>query len=214
MWVKICGWNNQRVLEAALVAGTPDAIGLNFYPPSVRYVSIETAQAMRECVPAGVAVVGVFVNSSRGQILQTVKQVGLTHVQLHGDETPEFVASLGSVPVIRVYRPKVADIGPIAADLETLRHWGATPWACLVDAYHAGEYGGTGAVAPWAMLTNWPTDWPPLILAGGLTPTNVTSAIQQVKPFGVDAASGCERIKGEKDPALVRAFIEAVRTRR
>ncbi len=213
MWVKICGWNDPRLLEASLARATPDAIGLNFFPPSVRSVLVETAIDMRGMLPSSMAAVGVFVNATRDEVLRTVDRVGLTHVQLHGDESPEFVQSLGMVPVIRVYRPRAADLGSIATDLSALEQLGVRPWACLVDAYHETTYGGTGMTAPWKVLAQWSADWPPLILAGGLTPDNVSLAIQVTHPFGVDTASGCEVIKGRKDAELVTAFIEAAQRR-
>lgn len=212
MWVKICGWNDPAVLRDALANSCPDAIGLNFFAKSARAVTISSARELRGCLPNNVAAVGVFVNHSREEIIETVRQVRLDLVQLHGDEAPEFAASLAPLSIIRVYRLKEPTLSSIESDLTALRALGVRPWACLVDAWHGHEYGGTGQTAPWTALQNWPTDWPPLILAGGLTAANVATAIETVRPFGVDTASGVESAKGRKDPELVREFVEACRT--
>lgn len=211
MWVKICGWNDPAVLREALATSSPDAIGLNFFAKSVRAVTIPVARELRSCLPGNIAAVGVFVNHSREEIIETVRQVGLDLVQLHGDESLEFAASLAPLSIIRVYRLKEPNLSSIESDLAALRALGVRPWACLVDAWHQHEYGGTGQTAPWTALQNWPTDWPPLILAGGLTAANVVTAIDTVRPFGVDTASGVESAKGRKDPGLVHEFIEACR---
>jgi phosphoribosylanthranilate isomerase len=211
MWVKICGWNDPAVLQESLAISSPDAIGLNFFAKSVRAVTIPIARELRGCLPRNLAAVGVFVNHSREEIIETVQQVGLDLVQLHGDESPEFAASLVPLSIIRVYRLKEPTLSSIESDLTALRALGVRPWACLVDAWHEHEYGGTGQSAPWSVLQHWPTDWPPLILAGGLTAANVAAAIDTVRPFGVDTASGVESARGRKDPDLVRGFVEACR---
>lgn len=211
MWVKICGWNDLAVLRESLTESRPDAIGLNFFAKSVRAVTLPQARELRICLPERVAAVGVFVNHSREEIFEAARLVGLDLIQLHGDESPEFAASLAPLSIIRVYRLKEPNLASIEADLIALKSLGVRPWACLVDAWHEHEYGGTGQTAPWTALQNWPADWPPLILAGGLTSANVAEAIQTVRPFGVDTASGVESSKGRKDPHLVREFIEQCR---
>lgn len=211
MWVKICGWNDAAVLQEALTKSRPDAIGLNFFAKSVRAVTLPQARELRICLPDRVAAVGVFVNHSREEIFEAARQVGLDLIQLHGDESPEFAASLAPLSIIRVYRLKEPNLAAIESDLNALKSLGVRPWACLVDAWHEHEYGGTGQTAPWTALQSWPADWPPLILAGGLTAANVASAVQTVRPFGVDTASGVESAKGRKDPDLVHEFIQHCR---
>lgn len=211
MWVKVCGWNDPAVLQQSLGVASPDAIGLNFYGKSVRSVTVPAARTMRLSLPPEIAAVGVFVNHQRDEVLDIAEAVGLTHLQLHGDESPEFAASFSPWPLIRVYRLKEPSLQSIEQDLTRLKSLGVTPWACLVDAWHDSEYGGTGQTAPWQALIHWPKDWPPLILAGGLTPANVTEAIHTVRPFGVDTASGVEIVKGQKSPDLVREFVSVCR---
>ena len=211
MWVKICGWNDPAILRESLALGVPDAIGLNFFKKSPRVVNWLQAREMRRMLPASVDSVGVFVNHTPTEIRKLVRDVGLTHVQLHGDESPEIVALLHDLSIIRVYRLKTPSLDPIKQDLAALAARRIRPWACLVDAWHATDYGGTGALAPWTALTEWKAEWPRLILAGGLTPENVAEACRVVRPFGVDTASGVESERGKKSPALVQAFLTAAR---
>jgi len=212
MWVKICGWNDPAVLKESLARGVPDAIGLNFYQKSPRSVRPPMAIQLRRQLPPTVDLVGVFVNHIPTQIRKTVIEVGLTHIQLHGNETPEFVTLFKDLKIIRVYRLTTPSLDPIKKDLLALAHLKVRPWACLVDAWDSNEYGGTGKLAPWTALTEWKAEWPRLILAGGLTPENVAEAIRTVRPFGVDAASGVESERGRKSPELVHQFIQAART--
>ena len=212
MWVKICGWNDPEVLKQAVALGTPDAIGLNFYQKSPRAVRAPMAIHLRRQVPPSVDLVGVFVNHIPTQIRKTVIEVGLTHIQMHGNETPEFVSMFKDLKIIRVYRLATPSLDAIKQDLAALAHLKVRPWACLVDAWDSSEYGGTGKVAPWTALTDWKAEWPRLILAGGLNPENVAEAIRTVRPFGVDTASGVESEKGVKSPALVHQFLNAARS--
>ncbi len=212
MWVKICGWNDPEVLRESLALGLPDAIGLNFFKKSPRVVNWLKAREMRRMLPASVETVGVFVNHTPAEIRKLVRDVGLTHVQLHGDESPAIAWLLRDLSLIRVYRLKTPSLDPIKQDLAALASRRIRPWACLVDAWHATDYGGTGAVAPWTALTEWKAEWPRLILAGGLTPENVAEACRVVRPFGVDTASGVESTPAKKSPQLVQRFLEAART--
>ncbi len=212
MWVKICGWNDPAILRESLALGVPDAIGLNFYKKSPRVVNWLKAREMRRMLPAGVETIGVFVNHTPAEIRKIVIDVGLNHIQLHGDESPAIAWLLRDLSIIRVYRLKTPSLDPIKQDLAALAHRRIRPWACLVDAFHDTDYGGTGQVAPWTALTEWKAEYPRLILAGGLTPENVAEACRIVKPFGVDAASGVESERGKKSPQLVQRFIEAARS--
>ena len=211
MWVKICGWNDPATLKSSLALGVPDAVGFNFYQKSPRAVRAPMALQLRRLLPVEVASVGVFVNHIPTQIRKTVIEVGLTHIQLHGNESPDFVALFKDLSIIRVYRLKEPSLAPIVKDLAALAHLGVRPWACLVDAWSATDYGGTGELAPWTVLTQWKAEWPRLILAGGLTPENVAEACRTVRPFGVDAASGVEIAPGQKSPDLVASFLKAAR---
>lgn len=212
MWVKICGWNDPAILKESLTHGVPDAIGLNFYAKSPRLVRTPAAVQMRRLLPSTVDLVGVFVNHTPTQIRSAVIDVGLTHIQLHGNEPPAFLQHFSDLKIIRVYRLSSPSLDPIKQDLAAMAHLKVRPWACLVDAWDSKEYGGTGKVAPWTALTEWKAEWPRLILAGGLTPGNVAEAIRTVRPYGVDTASGVESAPGRKSSELVGQFLSAARS--
>ena len=210
--IKICGVTRPEDALAAAAAGA-DAIGLNFYPHSARFVGDEQARRIAAAVPAGVARVGVFVNAAADEIQRAFDRTPLDLVQLHGDEPPEFLCRLGDRPVVRVFR---VGSGGLAAALEYLdrcRQLGVVPRMVLADAAAGRAYGGTGELADWSALRGYPAaDWhPPLILAGGLPPDNVADAIRAVRPAGVATAGGVESAAGTKDAGLIRRFAEAAR---
>jgi len=209
--IKICGVTTAADAHAAAEAGA-DAIGLNFYRHSQRCLSTSAAKEVAGAVPPGICKVGVFVNSPSDEICRIFDDLGLDFVQLHGDEPPEMLAQLGGRPVIRAFRVG-DDTAPPRAYLERCRELGRLPQAVLLDAYQPGHYGGTGSVLKWDALRSQPdiTLGLPLILAGGLTPANVDRGIRAVRPQAVDVASGVEKRPGEKDTALVAAFIHAAR---
>jgi phosphoribosylanthranilate isomerase len=210
--VKVCGVTSVADAVGAAEAGA-DAIGLNFYPGSARFVDLDQARQIAQAVPGSTVKVGVFVDAPIEQILATVRQVPLDWVQLHGDEPPESLAHLANVKLIKAFRLAAADSAPIARFLEDCRRTSRLPDAVLVDAYRPGQYGGTGQRAPWEALLP-PRDWLsdlPLVLAGGLTPENVQQAIQQVSPAAVDTASGVEQRPGHKSPERVRRFVRSAR---
>jgi phosphoribosylanthranilate isomerase len=212
MWLKICGINDPAALPA-IAALRPDAVGFNFYSGSKRCITPEAATAAIRTLPTGIEPIGVFVNHSQDQIRAICEQTGIATVQLHGDESPEFAAGLNGVQIIRVYRIGADGLSPIADDLAQCRSLGIAIRACLVEPAVAGHYGGSGATAPWDVIrAGWRTDdWPPLLLAGGLTPENVAEAVRRVRPWGVDVASGVESAPGVKDPERVARFIGAAR---
>lgn len=198
---KICGITR---IEDALVAAEAgaDAIGLVFYDKSPRAVDVRQARAILAALPPFVTSVGLFVNASRCFIGEVLDAVPLDVLQFHGDETPEQCEGHGR-PWFKALRVRPGD------DLlaEARRFAGAR--AILLDAYVPGVPGGTGERFDWSLI---PADLPmPLILAGGLTPDNVTEAIASVRPYGVDVSGGVEAAKGIKDAAKVAAFIRRVR---
>jgi phosphoribosylanthranilate isomerase len=212
MWVKICGIRDPAT-AAAIAALRPDAIGFNFYRGSKRCIDVLQAKEAIRLLPGGVEAVGVFVNHSLEEVREICAATGIRMVQLHGDETPEFAAELSGLQIIRVYRVGDAGLSAVGEDIDRCRELGLEPRACLVEPAVAGTYGGSGAVAPWeAIAAGWQTAaWPPLLLAGGLTPANVADAVLAVRPWGVDVASGVESRPGEKDVEMTARFIEAVR---
>ncbi len=197
--VKICGLTRPEDAAVAVAAGA-DAIGVNLWPRSKRYVDDAAARAVLAAVPRGVLKIGVFVNTPAAEVVARLASLGLDRAQLHGDETPEAFASVDASQLIRVVR--VRDEASFAA---------AEGWTVplfMYDALVVG-YGGAGVTAPWALVERLGRR--PLWLAGGLTPENVAAAIVAVRPDGVDVASGVESAPGKKDPTRMRAFIDAVR---
>jgi len=217
MWVKICGIRDEET--ARWIADLrPDAIGLNFYEPSVRSIAPAVAARIARGLPMEIEAVGLFVNHSLDDLLHRVEDCGIGTVQLHGDEPPEFLKEIldrrPDLKIIRAFRVGRKGCGALGKYLADCQRLEVCLAGCLVDAQVSGAYGGTGHTAPWDLLAeDYDSDrWPRLIVAGGLTPDNVSEAIRITAPFGVDVASGVESAPGIKDLALVRRFLEAART--
>jgi phosphoribosylanthranilate isomerase len=175
-------------------------LGFNCYRESKRYLSPEAIAKILETLPSEVQTVGVFVNSSANEIEEVLQQTGLHLAQLHGDESPDFAHALHA-PWFRAFR--------VAGDLaeEEIHSYGQDLF--LLDAAQTGQYGGTGHAFDWKVATRL-RDHGKLLLAGGLRPDNVGEAVQQVRPFGVDVASGVESSPGRKNPQKVADFIAAI----
>jgi phosphoribosylanthranilate isomerase len=216
MWVKICGIRDVETAELVVSLG-PDAIGLNFFAKSPRCVDRSVAAEISALLPAAIESVGLFVNHDLNDVLDTADQCGLTMIQLHGDEPPEFLAKLkgcsDDVQILRALRVDDSGLAEVADYLAECRKLDVCLAGCLIDARVNGEYGGTGHTAPWDLLADqYDADrWPRLIVAGGLHPGNLADAIRITRPFGVDVASGVESERGVKDLALVESFIQAAR---
>ncbi len=198
--MKICGLTNARDVEAVVDAGA-DAVGFNFCRTSKRWIAPGEAATLARRLPAFVTRVGVFVDSPRDEIESIAGEVGLDALQLHGDEPPELARSL-SRRIIRAVR--VRD----ERDFDDVEAYGAA--AVLVDAYVAGQVGGTGVRCDWELAQRAARRFP-LILAGGLDCDNVAASVREVRPYAVDVASGVEEAPGRKDPRKVRAFVERAR---
>ncbi len=209
--VKICGVTTVTDALTAAEAGA-DAIGLNCYAKSRRYCSLEIAQPIAEALPRHVRKVGVFVNATAEEIRAIADALQLDAVQLHGDEPPEFLRELRRVAVIRAFRLG-EDFSSVAEYLRRCHQLNCVPRMVLVDAHSATEYGGTGATIDWKLLKKHRRDFAgvPLVLAGGLTPRNVAAAIEAVRPWAVDTASGVEDAPGKKSAETVRAFVSAAK---
>lgn len=204
MQVKICGLTNLDDALAALEAGA-NLLGFTFYARSPRAITPEACAAITPVLrqrSSAVHLVGLFVNEAPEHIRAIMTQCGLDLAQLHGDETVETVAALNG----RAYKAFRGE----GADHAAYAQVGPGQPAFLIDAYAPGHYGGTGQVADWNAARRLSARYP-LLLAGGLTPENVADAIAQVKPWGVDVASGVEAAPGKKDHAKMRDFVHAVR---
>ena len=209
--IKICGITSVDDALAASAAGA-DAIGLNFYSLSPRFCSTESASRIAAAVPQHVCKVGVFVNANAGEIRGIVQLHGLDLVQLHGDEPPELLAELEGLSVMKAFRVSHG-LSAIAAYLDRCRALAALPKMLLVDAYDPKQFGGTGQTVPWDKLSKQRDllGGLPLVLAGGLKPSNVANAIAAAHPAAVDVASGVETAPGKKSAALVLEFVAAAK---
>ena len=199
--VKICGVTNVADARAVAEAGA-DMIGLNFYEGSPRHITLPAAVEISRALPPFVLKVGVFVNPSEELVMRALGDCGLSLLQFHGDEPPEFCTQFG-VMSLKAFRIRDAE------SLAALENYHTD--AFLLDAHSTGGLGGTGEKFNWDLAVEAQKFHKPIFLAGGLTPENVAEAVRQVRPFAVDVSSGVESAPGKKDAAKVRAFIEAVR---
>jgi phosphoribosylanthranilate isomerase len=210
--LKICGITTPDDARLAAEAGA-DAIGLNFYTASPRHITREKAREIIAALPAGVARVGVFVNAQPRAVCALYDELGLSFVQLHGDEPPGALVEFSDRRIIKAFRYRNADMRPIGEYVEECLELKCPLAGVLIDAFAPGKYGGTGKTLDWRLLREAPDylHGLPLILAGGLTPANVADAIREARPQGVDVASGVETAPGKKDPLLVQQFVQAAR---
>jgi phosphoribosylanthranilate isomerase len=206
--VKICGVTTPDDVRVVIDEGA-DAVGLNFYPRSPRYVSIEAAERLLAELPPYVSASGVFVGTPVREMCDLSQRLGLHAVQCFAE--PEHFESAFVVRRVVAFRVKDhTSLDEIDQYLARCKIKSSMPAAVLVDAHADGQLGGTGRTAPWEILRGF-RPGVPLILAGGLTPENVADAIRTVRPFAVDVASGVESAPGRKDPDKVRRFIENAR---
>lgn len=216
MWVKICGIRDVETTLRVMEAGA-DAIGLNFFEKTPRFVGREIAAAIVREVADAVEVVGLFVNHGLNEVIDTVETCSIDMVQIHGDESPDFLAELQTrrpeLKLLRAFRVDSSGCGEMNEYLDECRRLDVCLAGCVVDSRVEGQYGGTGHTAPWDLLADQydSARQPRLIVAGGLTPSNVAEAIRVTLPFGVDVAGGVESEKAVKDLELVRQFIKAAR---
>lgn len=198
--IKICGFTREQDVTDAVQAGA-DAIGLVFYPPSARNVSIEQAKALCAKIPPFVSIVGLFVNEDAGRIRECLAELPFSLLQFHGDESASQCEAFDK-PYLKVAR--------VRRELDLLNYAARFPTATglLLDAF-VESYGGAGEPFDWCLI---PDNLPlPMVLSGGLNPSNVTEAVRRVRPWAVDVSSGVERAKGVKERALIKAFIAGVK---
>ncbi len=200
--VKICGVTSpeEAVLAADLGA---DYVGLNFYPPSPRYLEPRRAAEVAAAVRGRLELVGVFVKAPAGEIEEISSAVGLDLIQFHGDETPEELAPFAA-RALKAFR--VRD----RLDASALEPF-AGAWGVLIDSRHERLFGGTGE--SWRFETLRASGLPlprRTFIAGGLGPGNVRAAIAAARPYGIDLCSGVEAEPGKKDPELLARLFEEI----
>ena len=197
---KICGVRTLEEAQAAVDAGA-DALGFNFWPQSARYIEPHAAREVITGLSPIVCTVGVFVNEEANRIVDIASELGLSAVQLHGDESPEFCEQLGSIKTIKAIR-----VGQ-DFDLSVIENYRVD--MVLLDSSIEGSYGGTGRRFDWRIAIE-AKHLAPIILAGGLTTENVWEAITHVRPAAIDVCSGVEAEPGRKDLDKLRQFMAVV----
>ena len=202
--IKFCGITTLEDGELAVAAGAW-AIGLIFWPSSPRRAGFDAAAEIAAGVKRRVEVTGVFVNATLDHVAETADAVGLTMLQLHGDEGPAYCAEAARRTGCKVMKAVRVRSG---ADVQALAPF-HTDYH-LLDSFTAGVPGGTGETFAWEIARGH-RGRVPIVLSGGLTPDNVGEAIAAVHPFAVDVATGVERSPGIKDPEKLQAFAAAVR---
>ena len=201
--VKICGMRHADEVAAAVEAGA-DLIGFNFWPGTSRYIAPEDATPLVRSIPRQIWTVGVFVDEKPERVLEIAAMTGVSVLQFHGSETPEYFDRAGSLRKIKAFK--------VTQDFraESLASFGSA-YAFLLDGYLPGGLpGGNGMVFDWSHARR-AGEFGKVIVAGGLNSRNVAAAISQAEPWGVDVCSGVESEPGRKDPNLIREFIHAAR---
>jgi len=202
--VKICGITRAEDARDVVAAGA-DALGLVFYPPSPRYVSVAAAREIVACVDGGVSVVALFANPEPGEVTGVLDQLAIDLLQFHGTETASFCESFDRPYMKALHVREGVDLA-----------CGASPYAkaaaLLLDNGSGGKWGGTGECFDWSLVPGelHGQRQPKLGLAGGLCAANVAQAIDRVRPFAVDVSGGVESTPGIKDRHKIAAFIDEV----
>ncbi len=207
MRVKICGITQIKQGQEIAALGA-NSIGFICVERSPRYINPDRIRAIAQSLPAKTDKVGVFADHSLTEITKVVDEANLTSVQLHGQESPDFCDCLGraiapEIEIIKAFRIKTAD------SLKETAKYTSCVDTLLLDAYHPQMLGGTGETIDWQDLIEFKPSLP-WMLAGGLTPDNVTQALSRLQPDGIDLSSGVERSPGDKDLSRVAQLFEAI----
>ena len=204
--VKICGLTTPEDAAAAIEFGA-DALGFNFFAGSKRSLPIETSRGWIAKLPAGIEKVAVLVNPDWSDATAISALPGITALQLHGAETPDFCRRLAEQGI------RFAKAVPVTGETSLRNLPSFSTRTLVLDSAQRGEFGGSGRAFPWEFARDFVQANSQLrvILAGGLTPENVAAAVAVVRPFGVDVTSGVESAARRKDHGLLRAFIAAAR---
>jgi len=200
--IKICGITNKKDALAAAGLGI-DMLGFVFYEKSKRYVKPSVVCDIASDIPPAMGRVGIFVDEERESVLKTAIDGCLNMLQFHGDETPEYCASMrGEYKVIKAFRIKDRQ------SLKTINDYDVDYY--LLDTYDKSEKGGTGTLFDWKIIQDFEF-LKPVIISGGITPDNVGKAIRELAPYGVDVSTGVETSPGIKDHSLMKKFVENAR---
>ena len=203
-FITICGITNLDDALVAVDAGA-DALGFNFYKPSPRYITTDAARAIIDELPESILTVGVFVNEPSPESAETrAREAGITAIQLHGDESPDYCRQLTPRFVIKALAA--------GADFDTQRANDYDVEAILLDTKDEALRGGTGRTFDWSIAQRVRRTVPKLFLAGGLSLQNIEDAIISVDPYGVDACSALEKAPGLKDHERMRVFVKKIRS--
>jgi phosphoribosylanthranilate isomerase len=203
-FIKICGITNIDDARAAVAAGA-DALGFNFYTPSPRYIAPPAAREIVEQLPSSILTVGVFVNEETPESVKKIaSEAGVAAFQLHGDESPAYCRELSDRYVIKTLTVS-GDF-----DIQMVQHYDVK--AIMLDTRDNNLRGGTGRVFDWSVAIEVNKVAAKLFLAGGLSPENISEAIELVRPYAVDACSALEDRPGIKNHDRMRAFVELARS--
>ncbi len=202
----MCGTTNQEDAMAAVEAGV-DSLGFIFFEKSPRNVEPDTVRYITGLLPPFISTVGVFVDRPINEVVELVRLCRLSHVQLHGEESPQYCSELAKQCgcfIVKAFR-----VGPksVADDFSTYED---VVNGYLLDTYKKGVAGGTGESFDWQLIEKLYLRRP-IVLAGGLSPENVVQAVKAVGPYGIDINSGVEKAPGEKDHKKLRELIGKVR---
>jgi len=204
--IKICGFTRRQDIDDALALGIK-IIGLNFYPESPRYVSLQKAKELLSGIKGGTTTIGVFVNPEEEDLFQIVSSLNLSGVQLHGDEPPSLIENLRKELPGKIFIKglRVRDRKGLEEDIKRY-----SPDFYLLDAYDRFIPGGTGKRIETSLLDGLDIIWEKVFLAGGITPDNVKGILKIFHPYGIDVASGVESSPGIKDRRKMEALIKNI----
>ena len=198
--IKICGLTRPEDARCASGLGV-DAIGLNFYPPSPRFLGVSAARAVRASISPFVTTVAVFVNPGADDVRRVMGEVGVDMLQFHGTEPARFCEEFGIPYLKAIGMREGVDLAEAVREYPSAAAW-------LLDVHDTQKWGGTGRTFDWSAVKG--TFDRPIVLAGGLAPQNVEDAIRRVRPFAVDVCGGVESAGGIKEESMLAAFVERV----
>lgn len=205
--IKICGFTRKQDIEEAIKLGV-NLIGLNFFPPSPRFVEVKEAKRLFDGLPTHILKVGVFVNPDEKFLFKTAKALKIDGIQLHGDEPPWLIKKLKEKFEFEKFIIKTIRV----KDKDTLQKMSRyKPDFFLLDSYDSLLFGGTGKKIDYNNFKEAELPWDKIFLAGGITPENVKEMIKRYKPYGIDVASGVEMALGIKDKEKLKELVQNIK---